>query len=382
MENRKIRGATKVEVGETVFKSKLEARIAEAFQELGIEYEYEKYKITLLPSFDYDKEHFRSMIYTPDFKVGNAIIEAKGFPSDAWKIRKKIIMWTLKNIPELEYFEVHSIQELLDMVEQDDRFLTYNIQVFTLDNTFVGEYNSVTDAVNELNIKSNKSNIFSCIIGKRNKAGGYIWKRVSRVFIPDENEEWKDVIGFEGLYYVSNLGRVASAQFHGIRNFRLMSQFSDSLGYHFVKLRNWKKGIVMSAPVHRLVAEAFLPNPENKPQVDHIDTDPSNNNVENLRWATSLENQRNPLTLERLRSSIISMNKQGIGPKASAKKKRKRVVFTDGTSVTRYESISQASKATGLSTCSIQRWCNRQIKGWSYEQSEHTETDQGSGGNT
>lgn len=365
--NKKIRGATKIQVNGIIFKSKLEARIAEALYNLGVDYEYEKYKVTLLPSFDYDSEHFRPMVYTPDFKIGNAIIEAKGFPSDAWKIRKKLIMWTLKSTPLLEYFEVHSIQELIDMIEYDDRFLTYNIQVFKEDNTFVGEYNSVAEAIKELHIKSNRRNINACIIGTRSNAGGYKWKRVQRTFIPKEGEEWKDVVGFEGLYYVSNLGRVASAQFHGVHNFRLMSVYSDPLGYEFVKLRNWKKGIEKSVPVHRLVAEAFIPNPENKPQVDHIDTNPSNNFLSNLRWVTELENQRNPLTLERLRESLTSLNKKGIGPLASAEKKRKVVIFNDGISTIKYPSISKASKETGLSTCSIQRWCSKKIKGWSYE---------------
>lgn len=366
MINKKIRNAQITSYNSVTFKSKLEAGIAESLDLLNINYEYEKYKISLLPSFCYDNQHFRPMVYTPDFKIGNAIIEAKGFPSDAWKIRKKLIMWTLKNTPSIEYFEVHSIQEFLNMIQNDDRFLTYNIKVYKEDDTFVGEYNSVTEAITSLNIKSNKGNINACIVGKRNKAGGYKWKRVPRVFIPQENEEWRDIIGFEGLYYVSNLGRVASAQFHGVHNFRLMSLFTDCLGYKFVKLRNWKKKIETSAPVHRLVAEAFLLNPENKPQIDHIDTNPSNNNVSNLRWVTVLENQRNPITLDRIRKSITTLNKQKVGPFASAIKKRKSVIYNDGTNITKYESLSQAAKDTGYSISSIHRWCNKNIKGWVY----------------
>lgn len=375
MINKKIRNAQITSYNSTTFKSKLEARIAESLDILNINYEYEKYKISLLPSFDYDGQHFRPMVYTPDFKVGNAIIEAKGFPSDAWKIRKKLIMWTLKNTPSIEYFEVHSIQEFINMIENDDRFLTYNIEVYKEDGSFVGEYNSITDAITSLNIKTNRGNIVSCVLGKRNKAGGYVWKRVSRTFNPEEGEEWKDVVGFEGLYYVSNIGRVASAQFHGVNNFRLMSLFTDSLGYKFVKLRNWKKKIEISAPVHKLVAEAFLPNPENKPQVDHIDTNPSNNSISNLRWVTVLENQRNPITLSRIRESIITLNKQRVGPSASAAKKRKSVIHEDGTDITKYESLTQAAKDTGYSICSIYRWCNKNIKGWSYGERYNTATD-------
>ena len=61
--------------------------------------------------------------------------------------------------------------------------------------------------------------------------------------------------------------------------------------------------------IHRLVAEAFLDNPENKPYIDHIDTIPSNNLLSNLRWVTSLENQNNPKTLKRLQDSLTRYNR-------------------------------------------------------------------------
>ena len=181
-------------------------------------------------------------------------------------------------------------------------------------------------------------------------------------------ETWKSVVGFEGLYEVSNLGNVRSVQFHGKKRVKELSQTSDKLGYRRVKLRKWDESVAGSFQVHRLVAEAFIPNPDNKPQVDHIDTNPSNNNVDNLRWVTSLENQQNPITIKRLRDNITDMNKRGIGPKISAEKKRKSVLFNDGTSIIEYPSITRAARETGLSTCSIQRWCNRQVKGWSYGQ--------------
>lgn len=365
--NKKIKNATITIYKDITFKSKLEAKVAEYLDLLGIDYKYESFKILLIPKFDYNEEHFKPMVYTPDFTIGNAIIEAKGFPSDAWKVRRKLIMWSLKNTNNLEYFEIHSLNELINMIETDDRFLTYNIAVYDLNDNFVGEYNSLTEAIQELHITSNRGNIISCILGLRNKAGNYKWERVQRVFTPSEGEEWKDVKGFEGLYYVSNLGRVASAQFHGEHNFRLLSQFEDNKGYKFVKLRNWKRNIQGSYSIHRLVAEAFIPNPENKPQVDHIDTNPSNNNLSNLRWVTALENQRNPITLERLRKSIIKLNKEKVGPTALSIKKRKPVLFNDGITTTSYDSITQAAKISGYSTSSIYRWCNKNVHGWSYK---------------
>lgn len=176
-------------------------------------------------------------------------------------------------------------------------------------------------------------------------------------------ELWKPVIGFEGLYEVSNKGNVRSIQFHGKSRIRLMSQYSRKYGYRVVKLRNWQSGKVLVAQVHRLVAEAFIPNPKNKPQVDHIDTIPWNNSVENLRWCTSLENQRNPITIQRLRTNMMEMNTQSIGPKASAAKKRKKVSCNGVI----YSSLTDASKATGICISTVYRWCGNQTNGWKYE---------------
>ena len=178
-------------------------------------------------------------------------------------------------------------------------------------------------------------------------------------------EIWKPVVGFEGLYEVSSKGRVRSIQFHGKSRIKLMSLCNRKYGYKHVKLRDWNKGIVVQAQVHRLVAKAFIPNPDNKPQVDHIDTIPWNNNVENLRWVTPLENQRNPMTLNRLSANMTEMNKKSIGPRISALKKRKAVIHNE----LHYTSITEASKETGICQSSIKRWCDNNEKGWSYEKS-------------
>ncbi len=94
---------------------------------------------------------------------------------------------------------------------------------------------------------------------------------------------WKDIIGYEGLYQVSNTGLVKSLK--GRRE-RIL-KFSSPRGYKCVKL--YKDGKV-NYLVHRLVAKAFIPNPDNKPDVNHLDGVRSNNNAENLEWCTSSEN--------------------------------------------------------------------------------------------
>ena len=118
-------------------------------------------------------------------------------------------------------------------------------------------------------------------------------------------EIWKDIEGYEGLYQVSNFGRVKSLDrvvfskrwgglYMHIKEFIMLPQKTQT-GY--LRLELYKEGKSKKHKVHRLVAQAFIPNPENKPQVDHINGLKTDNRAENLRWSTAEENRANPNTL-------------------------------------------------------------------------------------
>lgn len=95
-------------------------------------------------------------------------------------------------------------------------------------------------------------------------------------------ENWKDVIGYEGLYLVSDMGQVKS-----MYTKKIMSPGDNGRGYKFVSLA--KCGRKQRFYVHRLVAMAFVPNPENKPQVNHMDCNKWNNSANNLEWVDIYE---------------------------------------------------------------------------------------------
>lgn len=112
-------------------------------------------------------------------------------------------------------------------------------------------------------------------------------------------EIWKDVKGYEGLYQVSNFGKVKSLErtwFSGKNSCTKKTKPEHIMKYRLAKgtgyclLKLTKDGMEKHVYVHRLVAEAFLPNPNNLPEVNHIDGNKENNCVENLEWVTAKGN--------------------------------------------------------------------------------------------
>lgn len=119
-------------------------------------------------------------------------------------------------------------------------------------------------------------------------------------------EIWKDYKDYEGLYQASNLGRMRSldrwvkSKSGSVRFYkgRILKPYTDKDGYLLVGL--WKNNKHKTYKVHRLVAETFLPNPDNLPQVNHKDENPLNNNVNNLEWCNSKYNCNFGTRIERI----------------------------------------------------------------------------------
>lgn len=102
-----------------------------------------------------------------------------------------------------------------------------------------------------------------------------------------EQEIWKDIKNYEGLYKISNLGRVKSLPKYAGRSYRkekILKTYLDKNGY--VKVILCKNNRTRFLSIHRLLAEAFIPNPNNYPQINHKDENKQNNSLNNLEWCT------------------------------------------------------------------------------------------------
>lgn len=155
----------------------------------------------------------------------------------------------------------------------------------------------------------------------------------------DVSETWVDIVGYEGLYSISNLGRVASHQWG---KYRILRQRTGARGYLRVNLS--KDGILKTFKVHRLVAEHFLPNPGGLIEINHKDEDKSNNRFDNLEWCTRSYNVNYGTRISKQRVSVI-----------------KPVVQYNRTGqvIALYDSLTQASRAVGISVQYIAACCKR-----------------------
>lgn len=126
-------------------------------------------------------------------------------------------------------------------------------------------------------------------------------------------EIWKDIKGYEGLYQVSNKGRVKSLKYNKTKKEKVLKSSTNNAGYLSVEL--WKYGERKKCYIHRLVATAFIDNQENNLEINHKDENPENNSIENLEWCNRKYNNNygthNQKVSEALRVPIDMLTREG-----------------------------------------------------------------------
>lgn len=204
-------------------------------------------------------------------------------------------------------------------------------------------------------------------------------------------EEWRPVVGYEGLYEVSDWGRVKrlsrlmtdSKNRKTLLKEKIIHQYNNEDGYKIVILS--KDGCKKYLSVHRLVASSFLPNPENKHDVGHLKTmsngleDKTANEVWNIAWMTQGENANYGTRNERLSKSKKGVKKGKMSEdqkeKLSRNNSRSKHVgqySLDGELISIYHSLNKAAKETGCSANGISMCCRGKYKHskgfvWRYE---------------
>lgn len=173
-------------------------------------------------------------------------------------------------------------------------------------------------------------------------------------------EVWKAIEGTDGTYEVSNTGKVRSNNYLGHGGQKELSLNKDHKGY--LRVRIYVAGVRKTIKVHRAVAESFIPNPDNKPEVNHKDGNKGKNHVENLEWSTESENTRHAYatglkekTRERCREMGQTIGKQIL---AKAREERKTPIVairvSDG-AVFEYQSQADAAAGTGAAQPNINK---------------------------
>lgn len=180
----------------------------------------------------------------------------------------------------------------------------------------------------------------------------------------DKEETWKQISGFEGLYEVSNLGRVKSLErtiirpgnYHKVVHETILRPW-DCKGYEQIWLCNENGRIHKS--IHVLVATAFIPNPQQKKCVDHIDGNRKNNRVDNLRWCSYKENSNFELVRKHISESIAGEKHPFWGKKGvDCHNSIPICQFTkSGVFIRSFDAIMDAYRETGISFSNISAAC-------------------------
>lgn len=182
-----------------------------------------------------------------------------------------------------------------------------------------------------------------------------------------QKEIWKDLIGYEGYYMVSNYGRIRSLE-RTVKNRTnkvadKILKLSDRNGYKYIQLcKNNEKPF---HPVHRIVANNFIPNTHNKPHVNHIDGNPSNNNVSNLEWCTPSENELHSYRV----LGKVPYSKGKIG-KYAMRKKPVNQYSLDGVFIRKFDNMADIRRMLGIDDtgiCKVAKGKQKTAGGYKWE---------------
>lgn len=182
------------------------------------------------------------------------------------------------------------------------------------------------------------------------------------------NEIWKDIIGFEQYYQVSNLGRVRSKDRIVItpktsyfKKGRILIPSLDSKGnYLFVGLHVNNK--VKLIYIHRLVAQNFIPNPHNYKQVNHINENKKDNRADNLEWCTAEYNMNYGTAMQRAKETYASRYDRSAIAKNNAIKKKVIQYTLDGKYIKEWDSLTDIQNELGFCRRNISKCCEGKYK--------------------
>lgn len=193
-------------------------------------------------------------------------------------------------------------------------------------------------------------------------------------------EIWKDIKNFEGLYQVSNTGNIRSLDAminckgaigidEHLRRGKILKKYVGTTGYYTINLSKHSK--IKVSRVHRLVAQAFIPNPNNYPCVNHIDGNKLNNNVSNLEWCTYAHNNQ-----EAYRIGLKVGSEKGKFGKYSKFSKPVLQYSLDGEFVKEWDNAEQVKRELGYCAENIRNVCNgrrRKANGYIWKYKEVTQ---------
>ena len=158
-----------------------------------------------------------------------------------------------------------------------------------------------------------------------------------------EGEVWKDVPNYKGFYKISNYGRLYTFARNGLKEGKIVSL---NMWGRYIRVCLRKNGERKYYSLHRLIAETFIENPFDLPQVDHINGNTTDNRTDNLRWVTAKDNCNNPITLARHNAAMLEL-------KDNKQSKKVQQLTKNGEIINTFVSIKEAARQTKISKSNI-----------------------------